>query len=60
MTSISDGHVKIHFRLEADEGGWPPANTESLWAVDLGDGTVRLDNIPWFVRGSRATEAAVR
>ncbi|MFD6423591.1 DUF4265 domain-containing protein [Streptomyces sp. NPDC060198] len=24
---------------------------ESLWAVDLGDGTVRLDNTPWFVRG---------
>ncbi|MFJ9359819.1 DUF4265 domain-containing protein [Streptomyces mirabilis] len=24
---------------------------ESLWAVDQGDGTVRLDNIPWFVRG---------
>lgn len=22
-----------------------------MWAVDQGDGTVRLDNIPWFVRG---------
>lgn len=51
MTSISDDHVKIHFRLEVDEDDWPPATVESLWAVDLGDGTVRLDNIPWFVRG---------
>lgn len=24
---------------------------ESLWAIDQGDGTVQLDNIPWFIRG---------
>ncbi|MFE7510299.1 DUF4265 domain-containing protein [Streptomyces sp. NPDC057540] len=51
MTSISDNHVKVHFRMDMDEDGWPPAGVESLWAVDLGDGTVRLDNTPWFVRG---------
>lgn len=51
VTSIGDGHVKVHFRMETDEDGWPPASVESLWAVDLGDGTVRLDNTPWFVRG---------
>ncbi|MGW0886307.1 DUF4265 domain-containing protein [Streptomyces sp. NPDC002671] len=51
MTGISEKHVKVHFRLETDEDGWPPASVESLWAVDLGDGTVRLDNTPWFVRG---------
>ncbi|MFJ5635006.1 DUF4265 domain-containing protein [Streptomyces goshikiensis] len=51
MTNISDDHVKVHFRMEIDEDGWPPASVESLWAVDLGDGTVRLDNTPWFVRG---------
>ncbi|WP_407706568.1 DUF4265 domain-containing protein [Streptomyces scopuliridis] len=51
MTKISDDHVKVHFRMEMDEDGWPPASVESLWAVDLGDGTVRLDNTPWFVRG---------
>ncbi|MFE4696836.1 DUF4265 domain-containing protein [Streptomyces sp. NPDC056738] len=51
MTNISDAHVKVHFQLEVDEDGWPPASVESLWAVDLGDGTVRLDNTPWFVRG---------
>jgi hypothetical protein len=51
VTNISDDHVKLHFRMEVDEDGWPPASVESLWAVDLGDGTVRLDNTPWFVRG---------
>ncbi|MFF7772495.1 DUF4265 domain-containing protein [Streptomyces massasporeus] len=51
MTNISTDHVKVHFRMEVDEEGWPPAGVESLWAVDLGDGTVRLDNTPWFVRG---------
>ncbi|MFF8649240.1 DUF4265 domain-containing protein [Streptomyces griseoluteus] len=51
MTGISENHVKIHFRLEVGENGWPPTSVESLWAVDLGDGTVRLDNTPWFVHG---------
>lgn len=51
MTNISDRHLKVHFRMDIDEDGWPPASVESLWAVDLGDGTVRLDNTPWFVRG---------
>ncbi|MFC8827764.1 DUF4265 domain-containing protein [Streptomyces sp. NPDC057137] len=51
MTNVSDDHVKVHFRMDIDEDGWPPASVESLWAVDLGDGTARLDNTPWFVRG---------
>ncbi|MFH8756282.1 DUF4265 domain-containing protein [Streptomyces atroolivaceus] len=51
MTDISDDHLKVHFRMEVDEDGWPPASIESLWAVKLGNGTVRLDNTPWFVRG---------
>ncbi|MEU0490355.1 DUF4265 domain-containing protein [Nocardiopsis sp. NPDC006139] len=51
MTNASDDHVKVHFRLEIEEDGWPPANAESLWAVDLGGWSVRLDNTLWFVRG---------
>ncbi|MEU9029064.1 DUF4265 domain-containing protein [Streptomyces sp. NPDC048383] len=43
-------HVKVHFRLEV-KGDWPPASVESLWAIDRRDGTVQLDNTPWFVRG---------
>ncbi|MEV8047252.1 hypothetical protein AB0P02_25935 [Streptomyces griseoluteus] len=46
VTGISENHVKVHFRLEVDENGWPPTSVESLWAVDLGDKTVRLDNTP--------------
>ncbi|MGW6356273.1 DUF4265 domain-containing protein [Streptomyces sp. NPDC055092] len=34
-----------------DDGGWPSASVENLWAIDLGDGTVRLDNTPSLVRG---------
>lgn len=48
---LDENHVKVHFRLETDEDGWPPVGVESLWALDLGDGTVRLDNTPWFARG---------
>ncbi|MET7931211.1 DUF4265 domain-containing protein, partial [Streptomyces sp. NPDC005349] len=51
VTNISDDHVKVDFRMDIDEDGWPPASVESMWAVNLGDGTVRLDNTPWFVRG---------
>ncbi|MFE6888224.1 DUF4265 domain-containing protein [Streptomyces sp. NPDC057694] len=51
MTHVTDDHVNVHFRMDADEDGWPPASEESLWAVDLGEGTVRLENTPWFVRG---------
>ncbi|MFI6919799.1 DUF4265 domain-containing protein [Nonomuraea spiralis] len=51
MAAISDDHVKVHFRMDIDEDGWPPASVEGLWAIDLGDGTARLDNTPWFVRG---------
>ncbi len=40
----------MHFRLEIEDD-WPPASVESLWAIDRGDGTAQLDNIPWFVRG---------
>ncbi|WP_328393700.1 DUF4265 domain-containing protein [Nocardia sp. NBC_00416] len=37
--------------MDIDEDGWPPASVESLWAVNLVDGTARLENTPWFVRG---------
>ncbi|MFF1423206.1 DUF4265 domain-containing protein [Streptomyces sp. NPDC058280] len=50
MTEVREQHVKVHFHLEIEDD-WPPATVESLWAVDQGDGTVKLDNIPWFVRG---------
>ncbi|NEC84761.1 DUF4265 domain-containing protein [Streptomyces sp. SID12501] len=50
MTETGTDYVKVHFRLEIEDD-WPPAGVESLWALDQGNGTVKLDNIPWFVRG---------
>jgi hypothetical protein len=44
-------HVKIGFYLEQDEDGWPPVTRENLWAVDLGEGRYRIDNIPFYVLG---------
>jgi hypothetical protein len=44
-------HVKIGFYLEQDEDGWPPTTRENMWAVDLGDGRYRIDNIPFYVLG---------
>jgi hypothetical protein len=44
-------HVKIGFHLDQDEDGYPPITRENLWAVDLGNGRYRIDNIPFYVRG---------
>lgn len=47
-------HVKVHFRLEQDEDGYPPVSVESLWAVPTDrPHEYVLDNIPFFA--SQAT-----
>jgi hypothetical protein len=46
-----DDHVKVLFRLERDEDGFPPADVEGLWAQPAGSDTYRIDNVPFFVRG---------
>ncbi|MCP9620805.1 DUF4265 domain-containing protein [Nocardia otitidiscaviarum] len=43
--------VKVVFRLPQDEGGWPPAGAESMWANRRNGDCVELNNIPFFVRG---------
>jgi len=48
--------TKIRFMLEGDADGWPPAESEGLWAEPLGDDHFRLDNTPWFVRGISADD----
>ncbi|MCX5312109.1 DUF4265 domain-containing protein [Streptomyces sp. NBC_00154] len=30
-----------------------------MWAIDQGDGTVQLDNIPWFIRGIACGDVVV-
>lgn len=47
-------HKKIVFRLSPDSDGYPPMDTESVWAQEADDGTYVLDNIPFF-----ATEATL-
>jgi hypothetical protein len=43
--------VKINFRLEQDEDGYPPVAVESLWARRGGDAqTFTVDNVPFFAR----------
>lgn len=43
--------MKIYFRLTRQEDGYPPADSESMWAVSIGDNRYRLDNIPFFACG---------
>ncbi|HEX8790107.1 MAG TPA: DUF4265 domain-containing protein [Polyangiaceae bacterium] len=42
--------VKVHFRLERDADGFPPADVESLWAQPIDAHHCRLDNVPFFAR----------
>lgn len=49
-------HVKIRFALDHDEDGWPPAESEGVWALPLAGDLYRLDNTPWFVRGVAADD----
>ncbi|MEU7856185.1 DUF4265 domain-containing protein [Nonomuraea sp. NPDC049141] len=42
--------VRVVFDLEPEDG-WPPARTERLWAVRVGNDRVRLGNTPFFARG---------
>ena len=42
---------RIQFELQQDEDGYPPMASETLWAMDLGNETYELVNIPFFARG---------
>jgi Domain of unknown function (DUF4265) len=51
MISENTKHVKVLFHLEKDEDDYPPDDWESLWAQEIGGGSYKIDNIPFFVRG---------
>jgi hypothetical protein len=40
-------HVIVPLKIE---DGWPPVESERLWAEPLGDDLYRIDNVPWFAR----------
>jgi hypothetical protein len=42
--------VKVVVPLEKDEDDYPPADYENLWAVPVGEGLFRIDNIPFFAQ----------
>jgi hypothetical protein len=48
---MGNDRVKLQFDLLPDAYGYPPATSESMWAVPLGHSHFRLDNIPFFVCG---------
>ncbi|HYO52303.1 DUF4265 domain-containing protein [Archangium sp.] len=51
MTSSKNGDwVKVVVKLEKDEDDYPPADYENLWAVPVGGGLFRIDNIPFFAK----------
>ena len=41
---------KIKFKLEKDKDGYPPAEVESIWVKDLGNGSYEIDNSPFYAR----------
>lgn len=43
--------IKMLFKLEQDEYGFPPVGWESMWATPLGNDNFEIDNIPFYVRG---------
>jgi hypothetical protein len=43
--------VKVNFKLEQDEDGYPPFSWEGLWAESIDEGVYRIDNIPFYVKG---------
>lgn len=41
-------HVKVAYRLEVDDDGFPPISVELLNAKPLGENTFRIENAPFF------------
>ena len=50
-SSRSEDRVKVIFKLDKDEDGYPPVEYEGLWARPLGEGLYTLDNVPFFAVG---------
>ena len=48
---MSDERIKVLFQLQRDEGGYPPADVEQIWAEPLGNNLFKIDNVPFFVKG---------
>ena len=51
--------VKIFVKLAKDEDDYPPVEWEELWAVSLGDGKYRIDNVPFYALGISSGDSVV-
>jgi Domain of unknown function (DUF4265) len=51
VTDEASQFVKVRFHLVRDADGWPPVESEGVWAEPLGDDLFRVGNSPWFVPG---------
>lgn len=49
-TSERNDWVKVAIKLEKDEDDYPPADYENLWAIPVGEGLFRIENIPFFAK----------
>lgn len=56
VLETDEQRVKVRFRLVEDKGGWPPVESEGLWAEPLGNDEFRIDNTPWFVHNLAADD----
>jgi hypothetical protein len=45
-----DAPVKVFFRVEQQEDGYPPVAEESLWSVPKAAGVFQVDNVPFYAR----------
>jgi hypothetical protein len=48
--AATQGRVKVTVPLSPDVDGWPPGETENMWAEPLGNNCYKLINIPFFVQ----------
>ena len=49
MTINEEELVKVLFRLEPDELGYPPASAEGAWSIVNKDGTYTIRSIPFYI-----------
>jgi hypothetical protein len=59
MQRDTSPRIKIAFRLEQDEDGWPPTSWELMWAFPRSGDTAELDNIPFFAKGVASGDLVV-
>lgn len=50
MQDNAEKMVKVGFKLERDQDNYPPADWEWLWAIQVGNSTFKIDNIPFFAK----------